>query len=167
MELAKSAYPKSGGVLGGYVDATGSISGRGVYEYPSIRVYSAVNKPSPGELGAYTTAEVDSRINSKGAKNTASKASNGWWQCGDTGIIYQWMYVKGNPNGSPGGGRGDTFNFPKEFPNVCFNVSLTTINRKSTETTATAQLNSLPTKTGFTTHYGSREHEFLVIAIGF
>ncbi|WP_323840698.1 gp53-like domain-containing protein [Photorhabdus africana] len=149
------------------MDATGSISGRGVYEYPSIRVYSAVNKPSPGELGAYTTAEVDSRINSKGAKNTASKASNGWWQCGDTGIIYQWMYVKGNPNGSPGGGRGDTFNFPKEFPNVCFNVSLTTINRKSTETTATAQLNSLPTKTGFTTHYGSREHEFLVIAIGF
>ncbi|WP_262977546.1 pyocin knob domain-containing protein [Photorhabdus kayaii] len=61
VNLAKSAYPKSGGVLNGYVDATGSISGRGVYEYPSIRVYSAVNKPSPGELGAYTTGECDNR----------------------------------------------------------------------------------------------------------
>ncbi len=25
-----------------------------------------------------------------GAKNTASKAENGWWKCGDTGVIYQW-----------------------------------------------------------------------------
>ncbi|MGV7960886.1 phage tail protein [Photorhabdus tasmaniensis] len=50
---AQGAYPKSGGVLDGNVDAVGSISGKGVYEYPSIRVYSAVNKPSPGELGAF------------------------------------------------------------------------------------------------------------------
>ncbi|MBS9436897.1 hypothetical protein EAE91_06825 [Photorhabdus noenieputensis] len=64
--MAKSAYPKSGGVLDGYVDATGSISGRGMYEYPSIRVYSAVNKPSPGELGAYTTGECDGRFQLKG-----------------------------------------------------------------------------------------------------
>ncbi|WP_228857944.1 phage tail protein [Xenorhabdus sp. PB61.4] len=46
------AYPKTGGILAGNVDATGSISGHGVYEYPSIRVYSAVNKPSAGEIGA-------------------------------------------------------------------------------------------------------------------
>ncbi|WP_387554962.1 tail fiber protein, partial [Photorhabdus sp. RM126S] len=31
VKLAKSAYPKSGGVVNGNVDATGSISGRGVY----------------------------------------------------------------------------------------------------------------------------------------
>ncbi|WP_338149610.1 phage tail protein, partial [Xenorhabdus bovienii] len=49
---AENAYPKTGGVVTGHVDATGSISGKGVYEYPSVRVYSAVNKPSPGEIGA-------------------------------------------------------------------------------------------------------------------
>ncbi|WP_175445339.1 tail fiber protein, partial [Photorhabdus luminescens] len=67
VKLAKSAYPKSGGVVNGNVDATGSISGRGVYEYPSIRVYSAVNKPSPGELGAYTTGDCDRQFQLKGS----------------------------------------------------------------------------------------------------
>uniref|UniRef100_UPI001F610019 phage tail protein n=1 Tax=Photorhabdus cinerea TaxID=471575 RepID=UPI001F610019 len=37
---ANSAYPKSGGIVNGYVDATGYISGKGVYEAPGIRVYS-------------------------------------------------------------------------------------------------------------------------------
>ncbi|WP_334471510.1 tail fiber protein [Arsenophonus sp. PmNCSU2021_1] len=41
-------------------------------------------------VGAYTKAEVDSRINAKGAKNTAHLATNGWWKCGDTGFIRQW-----------------------------------------------------------------------------
>ncbi|NHB93603.1 hypothetical protein [Photorhabdus cinerea] len=46
-------YPKSGGVVNGNVDATGYISGKGVYEASSIRVYSSINKPPTGELGAY------------------------------------------------------------------------------------------------------------------
>lgn len=41
-------------------------------------------------VGAYTKAEVDSRINAKGTKNTAHLATNGWWKCGDTGLIKQW-----------------------------------------------------------------------------
>ncbi|SCZ65196.1 hypothetical protein SAMN02982990_02376 [Photorhabdus luminescens] len=65
--MAKSAYPKSGGVVNGNVDATGYVSGKGVYEVPGIRVYSAVNKPSPGEIGAYTTGECDGRFQLKGS----------------------------------------------------------------------------------------------------
>nr|WP_149617642.1 phage tail protein [Photorhabdus heterorhabditis]KAA1171575.1 DNA-packaging protein [Photorhabdus heterorhabditis] len=61
------AYPKSGGVVNGNVDATGYISGKGVYEAPGIRVYSSINKPSPGELGAYTTGECDGRFQLKGS----------------------------------------------------------------------------------------------------
>ncbi|KER03412.1 phage tail protein [Photorhabdus temperata] len=59
---ANNAYPKSGGIVNGYVDATGYISGKGVYEAPGIRVYSSINKPSPGELGAYTITESNSLI---------------------------------------------------------------------------------------------------------
>ena len=45
-----------------------------------------------------------------GAKNTASKAENGWWKCGDTGIIYQWGKKTITYN--------DYFiNFPIAFPN--------------------------------------------------
>ncbi|PQQ36520.1 hypothetical protein C6H68_18960 [Photorhabdus luminescens] len=120
VELAKSAYPKSGGVLDGYVDATGSISGRGVYEYPSIRVYSAVNKPSPGELGAYTTGECDGRY---GSKNMALKSTNGWWKCGDTGVIYQWGVTRVlEPL------EIITVQLPVRFSNACVNVMLT-VNR--------------------------------------
>ncbi|MDB6372506.1 pyocin knob domain-containing protein, partial [Photorhabdus bodei] len=120
VNLAKSAYPKSGGVLNGYVDATGSISGRGVYEYPSIRVYSAVNKPSPGELGAYTTGECDGRY---GSKNMALKSTNGWWKCGDTGVIYQWGVTRVlEPL------EIITVQLPVRFSNACVNVMLT-VNR--------------------------------------
>ncbi|WP_232832548.1 phage tail protein [Photorhabdus sp. CRCIA-P01] len=66
VKLAQSAYPKSGGVVNGNVDATGYVSGKGVYEAPGIRVYSSINKPSPGELGAYTTGDCDRRFQLKG-----------------------------------------------------------------------------------------------------
>ncbi|MQL46638.1 hypothetical protein GEA64_00925 [Photorhabdus khanii] len=155
--MAQGAYSKSGGVLDGNVDATGSISGKGVYEYPSIRVYSAVNKPSPGELGAlpasgtavaasklattrtiagvpfdgtanisipvsnlgvYSKAEVDSRVNGKSNKNTALKSGNGWWKCGDTGMIFQWGLVERKNDKT-------AVNFPIVYPNKCFNIQLT------------------------------------------
>ncbi|MCT8353923.1 hypothetical protein LGZ98_19350, partial [Photorhabdus kayaii] len=61
VNLANGAYQKSGGVVNGNVDATGSIYGRGVYD-TGVRVYSATNKPSPGELGAYTITESNSLI---------------------------------------------------------------------------------------------------------
>lgn len=45
------------------------------------------------------------------AKNTALKAANGWWKCGDTGLIYQW-------------GRITTVNnkFPIAFPNAITSI---------------------------------------------
>ncbi|OWO82073.1 hypothetical protein B5C26_10750 [Photorhabdus luminescens] len=51
-------------------------------------------------------------------QNTALKAANGWWKCGDTGIIYQWGY---NPNG--GAGR-ITITYPIPFPNVCLSMQV-------------------------------------------
>ncbi|EQC3293105.1 phage tail protein [Proteus mirabilis] len=75
-----------------------------------------------GDVGAYNRSEVDSRINARGNKNTASKAINGWWKCGDTGLIYQW--------GIDSRVRDDTFfdiKLPVKFPNKFLSISVTPI----------------------------------------
>ncbi|WP_244866234.1 phage tail protein [Photorhabdus heterorhabditis] len=74
--MAKNAFPKSGGIVNGNVDATGYVkSGEGKdvvssqdiwakrYIYESgLRVYSPNNKPSAGDVGAYTKDEAGSLI---------------------------------------------------------------------------------------------------------
>ncbi|WP_442956585.1 gp53-like domain-containing protein, partial [Proteus sp. G2661] len=74
---------------------------------------------------SYSKAETDNKYQPKGnyapagnygAKNTASKAQSGWWQCGDTGIIFQSIISTFKEWGEA------TVNFPKAFPNNCMNV---------------------------------------------
>lgn len=77
-------------------------------------------------VGAYTKAEVDSRVNARGAKNTASNAQNGWWRCGDTGRIEQQALST-----SVGGQTVRTVNFPIPFPNACLNVVIAWTNANS------------------------------------
>ncbi len=65
----------------------------------------------PGNYGNF-----DSRYQAKGSygkPNSASKSTNGWWKCGDTGIIKQWGIV------SVGDNSVVTANFPIPFPNGC------------------------------------------------
>ncbi|HCR4073105.1 TPA: phage tail protein [Proteus mirabilis] len=51
-----------------------------------------------------------------GLKSTANRSANGWWKCGDTGIIYQW--------GTKTITYDDYFiNFPIAFPNKLFSFS--------------------------------------------
>ncbi|WP_228857859.1 phage tail protein, partial [Xenorhabdus sp. PB61.4] len=47
------AYPVTGGIVNGNIDATGYLSSTAVYEAGGIRVYSANNKPTPDDIGAY------------------------------------------------------------------------------------------------------------------
>ena len=70
------------------------------------------------KTGAYTKAEVDSRVNAKAPMNTASKAVNGWWKCGSTGLIIQWGQI---PAGN--GERVVPVTFPVAFPNAVRSVS--------------------------------------------
>ncbi|WP_246550959.1 gp53-like domain-containing protein [Photorhabdus caribbeanensis] len=70
---------------------------------------------SAGDVGSYTKSESDVRY---GNKNTALKSANGWWRCGDTGIIYQWGVVTGSDN--------YLINFPIGFPKACTTVVATT-----------------------------------------
>ncbi|WP_368870523.1 phage tail-collar fiber domain-containing protein [Proteus mirabilis] len=51
-----------------------------------------------------------------GAKNTAIKAVNGWWKCGDTGVVYQFGTTTADAT---------TKNFPIAFPNICVGVYAT------------------------------------------
>lgn len=50
-------------------------------------------------------------------KNTASKSANGWWKCGDTGIIYQW-----------GKGRVGDIKFPIAYANNVFTITASPTN---------------------------------------
>ena len=54
--------------------------------------------------------------------NTASKQANGWWKCGDTGIIYQW----GTDNRIRDDSSYDV-KLPIPFPNVFLSVNTTLI----------------------------------------
>ncbi|MCC8460330.1 gp53-like domain-containing protein [Photorhabdus aegyptia] len=71
------------------------------------------------------TAQFKSVLDKKIAKccnlnvNTANKVVNGWWKCGDTGIIIQW----GQANGC--GSINDYRYFPIPFPNACFQIVAT------------------------------------------
>ncbi|MEQ4671379.1 MULTISPECIES: gp53-like domain-containing protein [Providencia] len=80
-----------------------------------------------GDVGAYTKAEVDNKINSTGGKNSASKAASGWWKDSSTGIIIQW---------GTSTTQKDTlknFIFPTQFPNACFSVTTTMNNASKNE----------------------------------
>jgi len=73
-----------------------------------------------------TKAESDGRFQPKGsygAPNSASKAANGWWQCGSTGIIEQWCQGATMTSEAT-----QTITFPKAFPNACLHVEVGTLN---------------------------------------
>ncbi|ELY3977978.1 phage tail protein [Cronobacter sakazakii] len=66
----------------------------------------------PSELGNF-----DARYQ---AKNTASRASNGWFKDGSTGLIFQWGIARRS-------GDSTKIAFPIAFPNACLNVQLTLV----------------------------------------
>lgn len=70
------------------------------------------------KTGAYTKGESDARYQ---LKNTASRATNGWFKDTTTGMIYQW----GRNTSSVVGNT--TVTFPIAFPNACLNVQNTLI----------------------------------------
>ena len=78
------------------------------------------------KTNVYTKAESDGRFQPKGsyaAPNSASKAANGWWQCGSTGIIEQWCQGATMTSEAT-----QTITFPKAFPNACLHVEVGTLN---------------------------------------
>ncbi|MCU6227622.1 phage tail protein [Enterobacter cloacae] len=69
---------------------------------------------------AYTKAESDARYQ---LKNTASRATNGWFKDASTGMIFQWGTIT-----LPASGNRTTsaaFSFPMTFPNAALNLQTT------------------------------------------
>lgn len=77
----------------------------------SGRIYNS----ALGEMA--TVTDVDA----KGAKNTASLGGNGWWKCGETGLVYQWGKLEVAGPGFTG------ITFPIAFPSICYNVQVSVI----------------------------------------
>ncbi|MEK9495283.1 hypothetical protein V2H77_02190 [Photorhabdus sp. P32] len=59
------------------------------------------------------------RILTEDDSNKALLSVNGWWKCGDTGIIIQWGQANGSMN------LNDYRNFTIQFPNACLQVVAT------------------------------------------
>ncbi|MDE9496149.1 hypothetical protein KKJ09_21960, partial [Xenorhabdus bovienii] len=77
-----------------------------------------VEMPNGQKVTLDSIRALQAAVNSRGAKNTALKSSRGWWECGDTGIIYQWGVVEKT-------GDETVVVFPVDYPNMCFNIQLT------------------------------------------
>ena len=100
-----------------------------------------------------TTAFVKSFVKSL---FTASKATNGWWKDGNTGIIYQWGVNNINSTSK-------SFNFNISFPNSCFIVRAGDIGIDARSVGSSANNN-----TSFTIYVGnSQPLQFSWFAIGY
>ncbi|WP_083451944.1 phage tail protein [Photorhabdus heterorhabditis] len=160
VNLAKSAVPNSrkvnSKVLSGDVNLSAGDVGAyskgesdGRYQ-PRGSYQPAGNYAVRGEC--YTKQESDSRY---GAKNTANISGNGWWECKDTGIIYQWA------SHSWRSGQSLNFNFPRVFPNAVFVIMVTDSSGYQSMGTTNRS------RTGFTLTGNQSLLNFSYIAIGY
>ncbi|MBE8611540.1 hypothetical protein CYG68_03805 [Morganella morganii] len=65
-------------------------------------------------INAVSQTDFDRQMRTKGNKNTANKAVNGWWKCGDTGLLIQWGMAPYSRLGTI------TVSLPVPFPTVGF-----------------------------------------------
>ncbi|WP_053014345.1 MULTISPECIES: tail fiber protein [Xenorhabdus] len=67
------------------------------------------------DVGTYGRTEIDNLF---GRKNFAKLEGNGWWQCGDTGLIIQWGMHRFQPLVE------NIVKLPKEFKHVCLSIQI-------------------------------------------
>ncbi|WP_338804962.1 hypothetical protein WDV76_07420 [Xenorhabdus griffiniae] len=70
---------------------------------------------SARDIGTYEGTEIDSLF---GKKNFAKLEGNGWWQCGDTGLIIQWGLHRFEPLSE------NTVKLSREFKHICLNTQM-------------------------------------------
>lgn len=115
--------------------------------------YAIVNTPATSDNSTRiaNTAFVKSLF-------TASKATNGWWKDGNTGIIWQWgsYYTTGTKQ---------YFTFPITFPNGLFVITEAHIVSVDNDFKTCSIIN--PDKNGFTINVTEKGYVANVIAIGY
>lgn len=67
----------------------------GGFRAPSSVYAGAARMGADGNIhgskwGGYLSEWLSDQVSHRGAKNTALLATNGWWKCGDSGLIRQW-----------------------------------------------------------------------------
>ncbi|MCS6720528.1 phage tail protein [Proteus mirabilis] len=107
------------------------------------------NKPLSADI-TLTAGDVGA-----GAKNTATKAVNGWWKCGDTGIMQQWNRLKWSA------GQSLDFKFPTPFPNAVLAIMVTAAEGYAMLGTTNRS------KTGFTLTGNASYIDCFYLAIGY
>ncbi|SUF59288.1 tail fiber protein [Salmonella enterica] len=114
MDKANAAAPASHTHVWNQITGVpdGTLTQKGI-----VKLNNSTNSTSTTEAATPSAVKaVMDKINATGTKNTASKAANGWWKCGSTGLIIQWGYVTSAGNG---------VTFPIVFPSACQNFTIT------------------------------------------
>ncbi|AWK41768.1 hypothetical protein GPY51_04480 [Photorhabdus laumondii subsp. laumondii] len=82
------------------------------------KVLSSDINLTAGDVGSYDKSESDEKYQPRGnygSRNTASlRTTNGWWRCGDTGLIYQWGQSPEEIDET-----SNIYYFPIVFPSTC------------------------------------------------
>ncbi|MBD2781636.1 gp53-like domain-containing protein [Xenorhabdus szentirmaii] len=127
-----------------------------VFSYGDQSIY--VPKKS-GTLA--TLNDITSKI-SELPKNTALNpaARDGWWQCGDTGLIYQYGYYAGQY-------EDNTVRFPMRFFNKCHIVVITSVSDHTGSWDRTARVRDFPTRESFQYWAGSAQFNIFWWAVGY
>ncbi|MBD2825591.1 gp53-like domain-containing protein [Xenorhabdus szentirmaii] len=127
-----------------------------VFSYGDQSIY--VPKKS-GTLA--TLNDITSKI-SELPKNTALNpaARDGWWQCGDTGLIYQYGYYAGQY-------EDNTVRFPMRFFNKCHIVVITSVSDHTGNWDRTARVRDFPTRESFQYWAGSAQFNIFWWAVGY
>ncbi|WP_235428296.1 MULTISPECIES: gp53-like domain-containing protein [Xenorhabdus] len=136
-------YVNNDGRIGGYggngmknwaFDKNAMLYLNRIYLNNGCRVYDQSNgvfieTANDKWLGVYNDGSVKCNLGILGLQNTVKKDPNGWWKCGDTGLIIQWgkwnnPYKTNDLGGSKGIPHGTSFTqkFAIPFSNVCFNI---------------------------------------------
>lgn len=130
----------------------------GIQSNKTINVTGRVNPSDYGNFdsrylrtgNSYTKAESDARYQ---AKNTASKAANGWHKDASTGIITQWGYLSN---------AGAGLTFPTAFPSACTSITITNAHTRADYSISVKSLS----RTGATFNSENNGHMYLT-AIGY
>ncbi|PHM43762.1 phage tail protein [Xenorhabdus szentirmaii] len=127
-----------------------------VFSYEDQSVYV------PKKNGTLATLnDITSQI-SEIPKNTTNNlaARDGWWQCGDTGLIYQYGYYAGQY-------QGNTVKFPMRFAKGCHIVVITSVSGSVENWDRTARVRDFPTRESFQYWAGSAQFNIFWWAVGY
>ncbi|WP_323859596.1 phage tail protein [Xenorhabdus szentirmaii] len=129
-----------------------------VFSYADQSVYVPKKSGTLATISDITNKISEIQIPKNTTLNPAAR--DGWWQCGDTGLIYQYGYYAGQY-------EDNTVRFPMRFFNKCHIVVITSVSDHTGNWDRTARVREQPTRESFRYWAGSAQMNIFWWAVGY